>query len=220
MKLSKETQSLFKNFSNINSNLSIKKGNKIATITTARNIIAEAVVAESFPIDFGIYDLNEFLGALSLFDAPELEFDPKSVTIKEGKNSVKFFAASDSVLTPVPALKPFPTPDIEFSLTSQMLSQIQKVASILRVNDFSVVGDGEQITVSVGDKTNPTGNSFDSEIGTTDKVFKVNFKVENIKVISTDYVVSIGGKKISRFKSDNPDVTYYIAIELDSTFEF
>lgn len=220
MKLSKETLSTFKNFATINSNLTLKAGSKLTTMSAAKNIIAEVVVSEQFPSDFGIYDLNEFLGVMSLFDSPELTFADKYVTIKEGKNGIRYFAANQSVLTAIPNIKQFPTPDIEFDLTGQMLGQIQRVASILKVSDFSVVGDGSTITIAVGDKANPTGNSFDSEIGTTDKQFKVNFKVENLKMMPGDYRVAIGGKKISRFQSTGQQLTYYVAIELDSTFDF
>lgn len=220
MQLSKETLAVFKNFAGINSNLTIKPGSKLMTISTGNNIIAEAVVAEQFPIEFGIYDLNEFLGAMSLFESPELDFQEKYVTIKEGKNGVRYFAANQSVLTPMRNIKQFPDPEIEFDLSSQMLSQIQRVASILKVNDFSVVGDGSTITINVGDKSNPTGNTYNSEIGVTDKTFKVNFKVENLKMLAGDYNVAIGAKKISRFKAVNQELTYYVAIELDSTFEF
>lgn len=220
MKLSRDTLAIFKNFSAINSNLSIKAGNKLTTISSGKNIIAEVVVAEDFPSDFGIYDLNEFLGALSLFESPDLEFSDKCVTIKEGKNGVRYFAANQSVLTVVPNIKAFPEADIEFNLSGQMLSQIQRVASILKVSDFSVVGDGETIAINVGDKTNPTGNSYTSELGSTDKEFKINFKVENLKMMAGDYVVSIGGKKISRFQAVNQELKYFVALELDSTFNF
>lgn len=220
MKLSKETLSVFKNFANINGNLTIKTGNKLTTISAGKNIMADVTVTESFPSDFGIYDLNEFLGAMSLFDSPDLDFTDKYVSIREGKNSVKYFAANQSVLTVVPNVKQFPTPDIEFDLPGSMLSQILRVSSILRVSDFSVVGDGSTIKVVVGDKANPTGNSYESELGTTDKSFKVNFKVENMKMMSGDYRVSIGGKKISRFQATNQPLMYYVAIELDSTFDF
>lgn len=220
MKLSKETLTLFKNFSNINSNLIIKPGNRLVTISSGKNIIADAVVAETFPSEFGIYDLNEFLGAISLFESPDLEFSDKYVTIQEGKNSVKYFAASANVLTAVPNIKAFPTPDIEFDLTSQMLQQVQRVASILKVPDISFVGDGSAVVVTVGDKTNPTGSSFESEIGTASNSFRVKFKVENLKMMAGDYKVAIGAKKISRFQSTTQQVTYYVAIELDSTFDF
>jgi hypothetical protein len=220
MKLSKETLAVFKNFSTINSNLILKPGQALTTISAHKNIMAEAHISESFPVEFGIYDLNEFLGAMSLFESPDLEFADKYVTIKEGKNGIRYFAANQSVLTVVPNIKQFPAADIEFDLPGQMLAQIQRVASILRVTDFSVVGDGQAININVGDKSNPTGNTFTSEIGATDKTFRVNFKVENLKMMPGDYRVAIGAKKISRFQAVNQQLVYYVAIELDSTFDF
>ena len=220
MKLSKETLSIIKNFGTINPNLTLKAGSELATITTGKNIIAKATVKEDFPIEFGIYDVNEFLGAMSLFEDPELTFTDKFVTIKEDSNGIKYFAANQSVLTNVPSVKPFPEPDITFDLTSSNLSQILRVSSILRVPDFSIVGDGTSITVLVGDKNNPTGNTFEAIVGTTDKSFKINFKVDSLKMLPGDYEVSIGAKKISRFVNKSVALTYFIALELDSTFDF
>jgi len=217
MKLSKETVGLIKNFAGINSNLLLKSGNKLATISAQKNVMADAVVTETFP-DFGIYDLNEFLGAMSLFEDPELTFNEKWVTIEQGGNSIKYFAADASVLTAPQKAITFPDAEIEFSMNANMLSMIQRTASVLRASDVSIVGDGSTIAVVVGDKKNATGNSYNSAVGATDKKFKVNLKVENLKMIPGDYQVSISSKKISRFKGAG-DLVYYVAVEADSTFE-
>jgi len=218
MKLSKETVGLIKNFAGINSNLLLKSGNKLATISAQKNVMADAVVTESFP-DFGIYDLNEFLGAMSLFEDPELEFSDKYVTIKQGNSSIKYFAAEASVLTAPQKAITFPDAEIQFNLTANMLSMIQRTASVLRASDLTIVGDGSTITAVVGDKKNATGNSFQESVGSTDKKFKVNLKVENLKMLPGDYTVSVSSKKISRFKGAG-DLVYYVAVEADSTFEF
>lgn len=218
MKLSKETVGLIKNFAGINSNLLLKSGNKLATISAQKNVMADAVVTETFP-DFGIYDLNEFLGAMSLFEDPELTFNDKWVTIEQGGNSIKYFAAEASVLTAPQKAITFPDPEIEFNMSANMLSMIQRTASVLRASDVSIVGDGSTISVVVGDKKNATGNSYNSSVGATDKKFKVNLKVENLKMIPGDYAVSVSSKKISRFKGAG-DLVYYVAVEADSTFEF
>jgi hypothetical protein len=217
MKLSKETVGLIKNFAGINSNLLLKSGNKLATISAQKNVMADAVVTETFP-DFGIYDLNEFLGAMSLFEDPELTFNEKWVTIEQGGNSIKYFAADASVLTAPQKAITFPDAEIEFPMSANMLSMIQRTASVLRASDVSIVGDGSTIAVVVGDKKNATGNSYNSAVGATEKKFKVNLKVENLKMIPGDYQVSISSKKISRFKGAG-DLVYYVAVEADSTFE-
>lgn len=219
MKLSKETVALFKNFAGINSNLLLKSGSKLATISGQKNVMADVTVTETFP-DFGIYDLNEFLGAMSLFDDPDLDFQDKYVSIRQGSSNIKFYAADASVLTAPQKAITFPEAEINFNLSSAMLNMISKTASVLRASDVAIVGDGSTITVVVGDKKNATGNSFSESVGTTDKTFKVNLKVENLKMLPGDYAVSISSKKISRFKSPATDLVYYVAVEADSTFEF
>jgi hypothetical protein len=219
MKLSKETVNLIKNFAGINSNLLLKSGNKLATISGQKNVMADATVTETFP-DFAIYDLNEFLGAMSLFEDPELDFQEKYVSIKQGSMNIKFFAADASNLTAPQKAITFPDAEINFRMSSSMLDMIKKTSSVLRAADVSIVGDGSKVVAVVGDKKNASGNSFSEPVGDTDKTFKVNLKVENLKMLPGDYDVSISSKKISRFKSPNTDLVYYVAVEADSTFEF
>ena len=219
MKLSKETLGIFKNFAGINSNLLLKAGNKLSTISAQKNVMADVNVTETFP-DFGIYDLNEFLGAMSLFDDPDLDFQDKYVSISQGNMKIKFFAADASVLTAPQKSITFPDAEINFNLSAANLQMIHKTASVLRAADVSIVGDGSQIVAVVGDKKNATGNSFSEPVGTTDKTFRVNLKVENLKMLPGDYAVSISSKKISRFKANAGDLVYYVAVEADSTFEF
>ena len=66
MKLSDNTVALLKNFAGINNSILVKKGNRLRTISVAKNILAEADITEEFPRDFAIYDLNQFLNGLSL----------------------------------------------------------------------------------------------------------------------------------------------------------
>lgn len=218
MKLSKETVALIKNFASINSNLLLKAGNQLSTISAQKNVMADATVTETFP-EFGIYDLNEFLGAMSLFDDPELTFSDKFVKIEQGGSSIKYFAADASVLTAPQKAITFPPHEIEFTATAAMLNMIHRTASVLRASDVSIIGDGSTMSVVVGDKKNATGNSYSANVGTTDKTFRVNLKVENLKMLPNDYTVSISSKKISRFKAVG-DLVYYVAVEADSTFEF
>ena len=218
MKLSKETLALFKNFAGINSNLLLKQGNKLATISAQKNVMSDATVAETFP-DFAIYDLNEFLGASSLFYDPELDFTENFVTIKEGSRRIKFYGAEPSVLTAPTKSINFPEADVNFTLTASMLEMIKRTASVLRSEDISIIGDGTVMDIQVGDKKNASSNSFSEPVGATDKTFHVNLKVDNLKMLPGDYAVSISSKKISRFKSITGDLVYYVAVEADSTFD-
>ena len=107
MKLTTGTQSILKNFSTINQNLMVKAGSTLSTMSAMKNIVAQAEVSEKFPQDFAIYDLNEFLSALSLFEEPELNFEENYVTItQEGsrKNLKYWFSDPEVVTTPSKAI--------------------------------------------------------------------------------------------------------------------
>lgn len=218
MKFSKETLALLKNFAGINSNMLLKAGNRLSTVSTAMNVMAHSTIAETFDTDFGIYDLNEFLGAMSLFEDPDLEFTDKFVKISSGAQSIKYFAAEASVLV-APTKDSLPVdPDVSFDLTADQLGMITKTASVLRASDVSIVGADGKITVQVGDKKNATANSYSFDIGQDDREFRVNLRVENLKMVLTDYTVGVSSKRISKFAAKKGDLTYYVAIEADSKF--
>jgi len=67
MKLNQNTIETLKNFAGINTNILIKEGDELSTISTMRNIFAKAKISDQFTNEFGIYDLNEFLSAVSGF---------------------------------------------------------------------------------------------------------------------------------------------------------
>ena len=56
MKLSSETLTVLQNFAKLNSGIQFKAGNKIKTISTGKNVLAEATLKDSFPQDFCVYD--------------------------------------------------------------------------------------------------------------------------------------------------------------------
>lgn len=219
MNLSKETLTLIRNFAGINGSIMLKEGNKLATISEGKNVMAMVSIPESFPQDFGIYDLNEFLGAVSIFSNTVLDFQNKYVTISDGGSSkIKFFAAGESLVKAAPSTIKFPEPDVSFNISADQLAVILKTSSALKASDVSVQGDGTTLRVVVSDKKNATSNAYQVDISLTDQTFKANLKVENLKMLPGDYEVSISSKKISRFKNTSIDLTYYVAIEADSEF--
>ena len=221
MKLSENTLSLLKNFTEINQSILFKQGTKLRTMSVMKNILAEATVEEEFPKDFGIYDLQQFMNGLRLYQSPELDFKNDGyLVIKEGKMRSKYFFADPSVIVSPPD-KPItlPTEDVSFVITSQHLDRLKKSSSLLQLPDISAIGEGGVVRLVVRDKKNDTSNKFSIEVGETDKVFTCNFKEENLKLIEGSYDVVISSKLLSRFQSKNYDLTYYIALEPDSTFE-
>lgn len=221
MKLSDKTLSVLKNFSSINQSILFKEGNKLRTISVMKNILAEATVAEDFPKDFGIYDLNQFLNGMSLHQTPDLDFSNDGyVTIREGKMRSKYFFADPNVIvTPPDKEIKLPSEDICFELSTDQLDKLLKAAAVYQLPDISAVGESGVIKLVVRDKKNDTSNTFAVVVGETENDFCFNFKVENIKVLPGTYEVVVSQKLLSRFSSKNHDLTYYIALEPDSTYE-
>jgi hypothetical protein len=220
MKLSDSTLSLLKNFSGINQSILFKEGNKLRTISVMKNILAEATVSEEFARDFGIYDLNQFLNGLSLHQKPELDFaNDGYVVIKEGRSRSKYFFADPSVIvTPPDKEISLPSEDVCFELTTTVLEKLLKAAAVYQLPDISAVGEAGVVKLVVRDKKNDTSNAHEEVVGETDETFNFNFKVENIKILPGTYDVVVSQKLLSRFTSKNHDLTYYIALEPDSTF--
>lgn len=220
MKLSESTISLLKNFSSINQSLLFKQGNKLRTISVMKNILVEANVSETFPKDFGIYDLNQFLNGLSLHSSPDLDFEnDQYVVIKEGKSRSKYFFADPSVIVAPPEKEiTLPSEDVCFVLTSQQLEKLKKAASVYQLPDISAIGENGVVKLVARDKKNDTSNDFSIVVGETNEHFVFNFKEENLKIVPGNYDVVVSSKLLSRFSNQNIDVKYYIAMEPDSTF--
>jgi hypothetical protein len=220
MKLSDNSLTILKNFAGINNSILVKQGNKLRTISVAKNILAEADITEEFPRNFAIYDLNQFLNGLSLHQDPELDFTNDSyITIREGKRRVKYFYADPNVIISPPDKEiKLPSEDICFQLETGSLEKLLKAAAVYQLPDLSAIGDAGVIRLVVRDKKNDTSNEYSIVVGETDQEFTFNFKVENIKIIPGSYDVVVSQKLLSQFTNSKHNLQYYIALEPDSTF--
>jgi hypothetical protein len=220
MKLSDNTLTILKNFAGINNSILVKEGNRLRTISVAKNILAEADITEEFPRDFAIYDLNQFLNGLSLHNDPDLDFKEDSyLSIKEGKRRVKYFFADPNVIISPPDKDiQLPSQDVCFQLDSTSLEKLVKAAAVYQLPDLSAIGEAGVIKLVVRDKKNDTSNEYAIVVGETDDEFTFNFKVENIKIIPGAYDVVVSSKLLSQFTNAKYNLSYWIALEPDSTF--
>jgi hypothetical protein len=220
MKLSDNTLTVLKNFAGINNSILVKQGNRLRTISVAKNILAEAQITEEFSREFAIYDLNQFLNGLGLHQDPELDFAEEShITIREGKRRVKYFYADPNVIISPPDKDiQLPSKDVCFQLESVTLEKLIKAAGVYQLPDLSAVGEAGVIRLVVRDKKNDTSNEYSIVVGETDKEFVFNFKVENIKIIPGAYDVVVSSKLLSQFTNEKYNLKYYIALEPDSNF--
>ena len=186
-------------------------------MSAMKNIVAKATIPDTFQNEFAIYDLNEFLSALSLFKKPSLNFSEKSVKLDEegGGSSLNYFFSDPSIVTSPKTDITMPSVDVEFTFTQDTFNQIMKASAVLGTPDVEVKGTaGGDINLVVTDRKNDTSNDFSMKVGeNSSSTFSHFFKVENLKLLNGDYKVQVSNKGISHFKNVSKDIEYFIALE-------
>lgn len=221
MKISNETLTVLKNFSSINTGIAVKAGNRLRTISGQKNILAEVTVPETFSSDFAIYDLNQFLGAVSLFDkdSAEFEFGESNVVVGTGRSKIKYFYADPSMVV-APPDKQLPTDaDVEFEISGATLTEILRAAAVLGTPDIVVQSSGSGATkVTACDIKNSTSNTFDLDVEhTSDTPFKMVFRTENLKMLPGSYNVKLT-PRYGLFTATKSDLRYFVSVESGSSY--
>ncbi len=214
MKLSDKTVGILKNFSTINQNILIKEGSKLRTMSTMKNILAEADVSEAFPADFGIYDLNEFLGVLTLAKDADLNFDNQAfLTADSGQTRIKYMYSDPSILTVPPETFNAPETDVNFSMPQDILTSVLKASAVMQLPDITITSNGNPgVEVTATDLKNTSSNNYTQVLDIDRQPFECRFKAENLKMISGDYEVNVSTSAgVSHWVGT--DVSYWIAME-------
>ena len=215
MKLSDQTVEVLQNFSTINQSLLFKEGNTLRTVSPQKTVLAEVEVGDEFEQEFGIYDLGQFLSALSLIEDPDLNLGSDGLTISDGNGTALDYRYADASMIVTPPEKALTLPDVNatFVLTSDNLKSVLQAARVLGLPEIIVKGVDGKIIISAGDSKNSSMNSFSKTVGTTDAEFMHVFKVDNMKMMVLEYNVEISSKGISKFFTSDGRVTYFVATE-------
>jgi len=223
MKLSNDTLNILKNFASINSGIVFHQGKTIKTISGNKNILAEATITEEIPVEFGVYDLNNFLTVLSLHkEEPVIDFGDKMAVISglSGRSKLNY-RFCDPTMVVAPPAKPIAMPDAEiaFELSETDLEWVIRSSSVLSSPNIAVVSDGSKISLQCFDATNDAAstNTLDVTDGNGDR-FKMIFKTEALKMIPGSYDVRVSSKGVSHFRNKAKDLQYWITTEAGSTY--
>jgi hypothetical protein len=224
MNLCDDTVSVLKNFATINPSIEFKPGNIVKTVSPQKSIMAEATIKESFPSGGAIYDLNRFLGTLSLFEDPVINWGDRQAVISGSKKQVRYTFADPSMIVAAPDKRiELPSIDLKTQVMYDDLLSVAKASSVLQLPEVALVGSEGRLTMQALDSKNPTADDFHVElVGTTSSKFRFIFKTENLKLMNLNYDVEVTSKGIARFTSTNdsgPKLIYWIALESSSTFE-
>ncbi|HIC84577.1 MAG TPA: DNA polymerase [Nitrososphaerales archaeon] len=221
MKLSKETEDVLKNFADINQNILVEKGNVLRTVSTMKNILGRAEITEAFPKQFGIYDLNEFLGVLTMSEDPEIHFENESyLTIESGRSSVKYFHSDPSIIVSPPDTFSPPETNCKFSITNKLLTAVAKACAVLQLPDVVIREENSTTVMVATDLKNTTSHEYKVEVtmvGNSNGPVDLHFKIDNLKMIPGDYELHISTEKnVSHWVHTTLAIQYWIALEQSS----
>lgn len=213
MNLSKQTIEVLKNFATINQGILFKEGNVIRTMSVMRNIFARAVVKDVVPQEFAIYDLPEFLSCMSLFDNPSMDFQERMVEMCTGNNKVKYFYSSPNVVIAPPDKEMrMKGVDLSFTITEAELLALQKASAVMKLKDLAITKAGVSVL-----NTDADGNRYDISLAVNTELEdpRVVIKVDDLKIIPSDYEVNVATAGMIQFVSKNPalELEYFIAIQ-------
>lgn len=217
MKISTETIKVLQNFAGINNNVRIRPGSELTTISPQKNIFVKAAVAETFPQDFCVYDLNSLLSLLTLMEDQDIDFGTASLKISKDHGEFEFFYADESVIIAPEAGKSIPVDNhYQFKMTSTDVLMLNKAAAIVGAKFVSVVSKGGKTVLSVGDPKTASSNSYKRTLDGSEHDFNCRLAIENFKVMPDAYTVTISKKKFFHFKHDTRALEYWLAMEPDS----
>lgn len=226
MKLSKDTITVLKNFSEIWDTLWVPEGNVLRTMHIHRGVYGLAQVPETFEQRFGIYSLKKFLGVLTLHNDVEIDFHDNHMDIRDANGSAwtKYFYADEKAVLEVPIVDFRIDPDthVNFQMDAVDFVKVKKAASVLKNPEFTIRSRGGDIEIAASNSEHELNDEFSINVPVkTGKEFDIKMDMTNVKLLDLDYRVTISPMMRVQFEgmlNDNP-VTYWVAGMSHSTHE-
>jgi len=222
MKLSEQTIEILKNFGTINESIMFQTGKVIRTVSKTKNILAEFKSEDEVTKDFSVYDLNNFLAVLTMFNGTEIELEENACKLisADGRNKLKYYYCDPEMITLAPS-KPIAMPEaeIQFTFTKEDYNHLKRITNVLGTSDVAVKSDGSKVSILAFDTKNDA--SATNELVMCDgngDVYNILFKMQNFVMYPGNYIVNISSKGVSNFKHAELELNYWITSEPGSTF--
>jgi Straboviridae DNA polymerase processivity component len=216
MRISPETQQILKNFASINTGIIFIPGQKIRTRTDS--VFAEATVQEDFPLEKSITDLGNLLSVLGLFTDPVLSFEDNLLRIAESNGSAEtLYAYSKGVQVVLPFPKkmmPIPDKVVEFVLTEEQLTKLQKATSIFQKPEYKITSDGKTLRMGTANHKADGGDSFSVVLDAKPNGIKCNmvYQKDHLTLMKGSYN-GIVTPTYTLLKHTVLSLSYYIGVE-------
>ena len=223
--VSSTVQKVLSNFAGISGSILLAEGKSQKTIAQGKSVLAIAELPDAWPRETAIYDLDKFLGILSLDAKPEIEFGEETMVIRSGSSSVNYrYSDPTTILVPPSKVLPTSDPAVEFTLSEAVLSRLGKVTAMLALDQVvlrvSIEGTEKTVSVRAKDAKNPVSHTAEIIVPSEDIVAHrdftadFNFKTEHLKMLmSGAYTVALSKWPYGFFAHKTEPVSYFIVAQ-------
>lgn len=221
MKVSGETLQTLAAFSQINQNLLIREGNIQGSLSNGKNIFCRARLEDSFPKEFGIYDMKNFLDILTFDTNPELEFQEDCVTVRYSDLELYHYYTDPDVLTKAPD-KELELTDIIFSFdfTRAFQQKLNKFTKNFRdsIEFVAIEAKGGLVKLSALTEKKTRYDKkeyqplFSADIGKSNREFSLRFDKEHLTApLTLEYEARLDSQKHLHLKAKDRELQYWLA---------
>lgn len=219
MQFSKETITILKNCAVLNPTVAFKHGNVIRNITPAKNVLFKAIITETLPQDFQVYQLNRLLNNIAIFDNPYITFSEDYLTISNNNSRIDYYYCHPEILGDTFDLSDkdvvIDNPVVDFIIPSEQIQMMYKVMSTLNLEclRFSTNEKNETILSVIDKQRNKLDNYQYNTHTVANKPFTVDldFNYVSFTLIPSEYNVKISSEGTVEFYSSEYETTYWVA---------
>ena len=157
-----------------------------------------------------IYDLNEFISALTVLDDPDLTFMKDHILLSDSTSNLKYFYSSPSVIVSPPDKEISMSNEVgSFDVSGEALTKLQKAAAMMKLKELKF--GATSITAL---NINSVGNQFSLAINNDHIDQPAQYiKTDDLRLVEGNYRVDVFENAI-RFKNkDIESLVYYVSVE-------
>lgn len=208
------TLEILKNFAGINPSILIREGNVLRTVNAERTVFANAQVEDTFPREFGVYDLTQLLSAWSLINEPKVSYEEDHILLtKDDGTEIKLFYASPRHIKSAPNKElNLPKTIMRFNLKKVSLLEMLKASAILKLTNLYITNNDVicRNPDGTGNEYRCPINDFDlADDAPEDGEYVID--INSIRLIPDDYEVNVTPIAI-HFKAKSRTLEYFVLL--------
>lgn len=223
MKLSKKTLNVFKYLSTVYPSILVRKGDVLRTRNTSKTALVKAKIDETFPMDFVIYDIANFLKVANLFTEPNIAFvgDTKSgyMELSEGTAKIRYKFASPELHTNIPPDEDFVPKNVKWSMKVKLdqneITNIINASKAMSLDIISFTNDGIKLSNSHFKDFTNFEISYQNSVEYSDDApeeFSINFATASFNLVDGDYVMEsfCGSQNGAKFYQEDDSMVMWL----------